>query len=112
MEAARFNVYWFLALLAPAAIMIAATYTRRILPLLIGVGVSLFVTYNLCYMAVDKKWDTRMKIAQTDAEREYASADGANRVATVLVIAPFEAVLYTSVWGIVGWRRRRRLARH
>jgi hypothetical protein len=35
-------------------------------------------------------------------------ADGANLVFTAIFIGPFEAILYTTIWGIigrVGWKR-------
>jgi hypothetical protein len=104
MEAARFNVYWYLSLFAPAVIMVVATYRRRKLLLWTGVGASLVATYLLCNMAVQERWKTRLEIAQTDEEKRYAMADGGNLVGTALVIAPFEAILYTSIWGVVGWR--------
>lgn len=104
MEAARFNVYWYVSIFAPALIMLFATYWRRRSILILSILISLFSTYALCNISVEEKWRVRNEIAQTDAEREYATADGANLVFTLIFIGPFEAILYTSFWGVVGWR--------
>jgi hypothetical protein len=109
MLAARFNVYWFLSILAPALIMLAATYWRRRPVLIVGALLSLFITYALCNFSVREKWRIRNEIAQTDSEKEHATADGANLVFTVIFIGPFEAIAYTSLWGVVGWRLWARL---
>ena len=104
MEAARFNVYWYLSLVVPFFIMAAATYWRKKSILWTGVVVSLLATYALCNLAVQTKWQTRWEIAKTEEEQRYAAADGANLVFTAFIIGPFEAILYTSVWGVLGWR--------
>lgn len=102
--AARFNIYWYLSILAPALIMLAVTYWRRRVPVILGVLFSLVLTYALCNLAVQEKWRIRNEIAKTEIEQEYATADGANLVFTALIIGPFEAIAYTSIWGIIGWR--------
>ena len=104
MEAARFNIYWYLSLAAPLVVMAVATYWRKKPVLWIGFIVSLVATCLLCYAAVQTKWETRWQLAQTEAEQEYAAADGANLVFSAFIIGPFEALLYTTVWGFVGWR--------
>ncbi len=111
MLAARFNVYWWLSIVAPAVIMLAVTYWHRRAPLIVGAIFSLVITYALCNFSVQEKWQVRNEIAQTDSEREYATKDGANLVFTLLFIGPFEAVVYTSLWGLVGWRLWPRLRR-
>lgn len=50
----------------------------------------------------------RFESAKTEQEFEQASADGANLVFTALFFAPFEAIAYTSVWSVIGWRTWRR----
>jgi hypothetical protein len=102
MEAARFNGYWFLSLLAPAFVMLLVTYWRKKAVFVSGVVISLVLTYGLCNLAVWEKWDIRNEVARTKEEREYATADGANLVFTALLFAPCEAVLYTCLWGFVG----------
>lgn len=104
MEAARFNVYWYLSFAVPLIVMAVATYRRKKSLLWVGVVASLVATYMLCNLAVQTKWETRWEIAKTKEEREYATADGANLVFTAFVFAPLEALLYTAVWGFVGWR--------
>ena len=112
MTAARFNEYWFLWLLAPAAIMLAFTYRRRRWELVLGVLLSLAATFALSNLVVSEKWEIRNQIAVTTAEQAYATADGANLVFTLLVFAPLEAIVLTTLWGVLGWRlwpRARRL---
>lgn len=104
MHAARFNIYWYLSLAVRLVVMAVATYWRRKPLLWAGVAVSLVATYLLCNAAVQTKWQTRWEIAKTEEERRYATADGANLVFTALFIGPFEAILYTTVWGVAGWR--------
>lgn len=107
MEAARFNIYWFLSFIAPAAIMIIAAYRHKRYIMVLGALLSLVTTFTLCNMAVSEKWHMRSEIADTEQEREYATEDGANLAFTLLVFAPFEALFYTSFWGFIGWRNRR-----
>ena len=111
MLGARFNIYWYLSIIAPAMIMLAVTYWHRRGGLIVGALFSLVITYALCNFSVQEKWRIRNDIAQTDSEKEYAQRDGANLVFTLLFIGPFEAVAYTSLWGVVGWRLWPRLRR-
>ena len=111
MEAARFNIYWYLSLLTPLLVMAVATYRRKKSIMWSGAAASLVATYLLCNLAVQAKWETRWRIAQTEEEQRYATADGANLVFTAFIIGPFEAILYTSIWGVVGWRAGGRIAR-
>ena len=104
MAAARFNIFWYLSLVAPLVIMLAATYWRRKSVLWLGACVSVVATYLLCNAAVQTKWQTRFEIAKTEEEKNYATTDGANLVFTAFIIGPFESILYTSLWGVVGWR--------
>lgn len=106
MLAARFNAYWFAALLAPALIMLAATLSSRRWVIALGVLVSLGTTFVFSNLAVERKWRLRSEIAATPADRDYVAADGANRAATLLIIAPVEAIVSTAVWGFIGWRMR------
>ena len=111
MDSARFNVFWFLSLLAPVAVMFVATYFRRRSILVVGILLSLASTYFLCNAAVQEKWRIRFDNAKTEQELERASADGANLVFTALFFAPFESVAYTTLWSVVGWRTWRRIAK-
>lgn len=111
MLAARFNGYWFASLLAPALVMLVATFFSRRWTLVLGVMVSLCATFVLSHLAVERKWRLRGEIAVTQADRDYASADGANRMAAILVIGPVEAIVFTAAWGFVGWRSWRRIRR-
>ena len=104
MELARFNIYWFLWLLAPAVIMIASTYWRRISVLVLGIALSLVSTYLLSNMAVAEKWRIRNEVAATEEQLSTATSDGANIVFTRFLFAPVEAVVFTAFWGIIGWR--------
>ena len=111
MDSARFNVFWFLSLFAPAAIMFFATYFQRKSILVVGILLSLSATYLLCNVAVQEKWRIRFESAVTEQELEKASADGANLVFTAILIAPFESTVYTTLWSVIGWRTWRRIAR-
>lgn len=108
MDAARFNIYWFLWLLAPAVTMLIATYKPNKVKIISLVMLSLVLTYSFSNLAVIRKWDIRMDIAKTKEELEYASADGANKVFTLLFIAPIEAIFFTSLWGGLGYYVHRR----
>ena len=68
---------------------------------------SLMLTYSFSNLAVIRKWDIRMEIAKTKEELNYATADGANKVFTLMFIAPIEAIILTSFWGGVGYYVRR-----
>jgi len=102
MAAARFNVFWFLSFLAPAAIMLFAAFWNERRIFLAGAVISLVVTYSLCNLAVQEKWKTRLEIAKTEKQLEVATADGANVVFTAYIFGPLEAVLYTWFWGYIG----------
>jgi len=102
MAAARFNVFWFLSFLAPAAIMLLATYWKEKRILIAGVVVSVVVTYALCNLAVQQKWQTRLEMAKTEKQLDAATADGANIVFTAYIFGPLEAILYTLFWGYIG----------
>ena len=104
MIAARYNVWWYLSIAIPALIMIAGTFWHKKSFLLLAIILSLITTYSLCNISVREKWKTRYEIARTDQEINYATEDGANLVFTAIVIGPFEAVLYTALWGFLGWK--------
>ncbi len=101
---ARYNLWWYLSFFVPALVMIAGTFWHKKAILIIAITISLFATYTLCNISVREKWGKRFELAKTDEELEYASADGANFVFTAIAIGPFEAILYTSFWGFVGWK--------
>ena len=103
MFAARYNIYWYLSFVAPMVIMLIGTLRRKKSFLMIAILISLVSTYYLCNISVQKKWQDRFNLAVTEEEREYAHTDGANLAFTTILIGPFEAVLYTSIWGVVGW---------
>ena len=103
MVAAKYNIYWYLSFIIPAVVMLLFTFWKNKKLLTFAVIISLTATYTICNISVQEKWKVRSEIAQTDKEREYAMADGANLVFTAYFIAPFEAILYTSIWGILGW---------
>ena len=109
MDAARLNLFWFLSLLVPAAIMFGATYFQRRWVLVLGIVFSLSATYVLCNVAAQKKWDIRIENAKTDQELEAATADGANIVFTAFLFAPLESVTYTWLWSVVGHRTWRKI---
>jgi hypothetical protein len=104
MDDARFNVFWFLSLLAPAAIMLIASLGHRLWQSVIAGALSVYLTYWLCVFAVERKWQMRLAQATTDEQLQRATADGANLTFTALITGPLEAVLYTVLWGIVGWK--------
>jgi hypothetical protein len=105
MDGARLNVFWFLSLFAPALIMLAASARRRIW-LSLGAGVvSLAVTYWLCLLSVSRKWEIRATLATTDSQKQWMyDHDGANQAFTAVVTGPLEAVTYTVLWGLIGWK--------
>jgi len=103
MIAARYNLWWYLSFLVPALIMITGTFWNKRNILIIAIILSLVATYTLCNISVREKWKVRYEIAKTSKELDYSSADGANLVFTAIFIGPFEAILYTTIWGIIGW---------
>ena len=105
MDGGEFNIFWFLSLLAPAIIMLAASISRRVWVSLLAALVSLGATYWFCVLAVAKKWDIRGQLATTEAQRQWVyDNDGANQAFTAIISGPFEAILYTIVWGVLGWK--------
>jgi hypothetical protein len=105
MEDARFNVFWFLSLLAPAAIMLIGSLGHRLWQSLIAGGLSVYLTYWLCLLAVTRKWDMRLAQATTEAQRQLVfDSDGGNQAFTAVITGPLEAVIYTVLWGVVGWK--------
>jgi hypothetical protein len=105
MDGARLNVFWFLSLLVPALIMVAASCGRRVW-LILGAGVvSLAATYWLCLLAVARKWDIRASLATTEAQKQWVyDHDGANQAFTAVVTGPIEAIASTVLWGVIGWK--------
>lgn len=89
--AARYNLWWYLALIVPAIVMVFGTFWQKRYLLIIAVILSLFATYALCNISVQEKWKTRLSLAKTEAQLEYATADSANLVFTSFFIGPFEA---------------------
>ena len=111
MELARFNIFWFAWLICPIAIMMYATYKSNRKMLVIGIVCSILLTYLFSNLAVHRKWNIRLNVAKTQNEIEYATADGANKAFTLIFIAPSEAILFTSLWGVIGtywWRLKRK----
>ncbi len=105
MDAARFNVFWFLSLLAPALIMIAASTARQKWVSSAAAVVSLGTTYWLCLLSVARKWNIRASLATTEAQKQWVyDHDGANQAFTAVVTGPLEAVVYTVLWGVFGWK--------
>jgi hypothetical protein len=104
MIAARYNLWWYLSFIVPAAVMIVGTFWRKKHILIIAIILSVFSTYALTNISVHQKWKKRYEIAQTQEELEYASDDGANLVFAAIVIGPFEAIFYTAFWGFLGWK--------
>ena len=105
MDGARLNVFWFSSLLAPALIMIAASTALRIWLSLAAAVVSLGATYWLCLLSVTRKWDIRASLATTDAQKLWVyDHDGANQAFTAVITGPLEAVVYTVLWGVIGWK--------
>lgn len=83
--------------------MLIATYKPSKIKVISLVMLSLLLTYSFSNLAVIRKWDIRMEIANTKEELEYATADGANKVFTLMFIAPIESIFFTSLWGGVGY---------
>lgn len=103
------NIFWWLSWFAPLSIMFIACATRNRAIFWLGVIASLVVTYLLCVQATEVKWAVRNSTAITESEVEFANADGANLVFTVLFIAPLEALFVTWLWGKIGrhiWPRK------
>jgi hypothetical protein len=105
MDDARFNVFWFLSLIAPAVMMLIASFGRRLWQCLIVGGLSLCIAYWFCLLAVDRKWDVRLAQATIEAQRQWVyDSDGGNEAFTAVVTGPIEAGLYTVIWGLIGWK--------
>lgn len=83
MDDARFNVFWFLSVVAPAAIMLAASIGRRVWLTLIAGAASICITYWLCLLAVVRKWDLRLARATTEVQQQLVyDSDGGNQAFT------------------------------
>jgi hypothetical protein len=84
--------------------MLIATFWHKRWSLVLAAFLSVGITFVLCNAAVAEKWRARQATVQTEEDIEYSNADGANLVFTLYCFAPFEALLFTAVWGFVGWR--------
>jgi hypothetical protein len=85
--------------------MLVASAARRIWLSLGAALVSLAVTYWLCLLSVARKWDIRASLATTDAQKQWVyDHDGANQAFTAVVTGPLEAIAYTVLWGLIGWK--------
>lgn len=110
-DPARFNLFWFVWLIAPAAIMLTAAYLKKRYVTVVAIALSLSFTYAFSNLAVVEKWKIRAQTAITERQQEAATADGANKVFTRLIFAPLEAVFLTGFWFWVGrkvWKPRNR----
>ena len=109
MMLARFNLFWFLWLSAPILPMWYATRKLSRVRLICCAALSLLLTYCFSNLAVDRKWDLLSDWADTPEEMEIAQRDGANRVFTLSLLGPAEAVALTVFWGgFFRWQRQRR----
>lgn len=72
--------------------------------LVIGSLSSFFLTYCFCFQAVIRKWDLRIAMASNAEQFESATADGANKLFTAFISAPFESLFWTLLWGYI-WMR-------
>jgi hypothetical protein len=105
MDAARFNVFWFLSIFIPAVIMLAASLGRRWWLSGIAALASVATTYWLCLLAVSRKWSLRLELAATEAQRQWVyDSDGGDQAFTAVVTGPLEAILYTMLWAFLGWK--------
>jgi hypothetical protein len=105
MDSARFNVFWFVSVLAPAAIMLFASLARRWWLTALAAALSVAATYWFCLIAVEQKWTIRYDLVQSDPElQRLYDSDGANQAFTAVVTGPIEAVGYTVLWGFLGWK--------
>ena len=98
MQDGTLNAYFYDSFLVPAVIMVAAGVARNDRLLNIAILTSLLATYWLANLAVQEKWKVRFATASTDAEIQRATADGANRVFTAILLAPVQAVFSTALW--------------
>jgi len=99
----RFNLLFFMWLLASPVVMLYVTlWSPGKKKIIIGVLLSLTLTFVLSNLSVMRKWDLRMENAVTVQEKENASADGANKVFNLIFLSPIEAVLFTVFWSGVG----------
>lgn len=113
-DPARFNLFWFIWLIAPAAIMLTAAYLGKRYITVIAIAISLISTYMLSNLAVIEKWNIRVQTAITEQQQEAAMADGANKVFTRIFFAPLGAVFVTWFWFWVGrhiWKPHNRASR-
>jgi hypothetical protein len=105
MDSARFNVFWFLSLLVPAVVMLAASLGRKWWLSGIAALASVTTTYWLCLLAVSRKWSIRSELATSEAQRQWVyDSDGGNQAFTAVVTGPLEAILYTALWAFLGWK--------
>ena len=59
---------------------------------------SVVLTYAFSNLAIIEKWNIRQTAAVTEQQLEAATADGANKVFTLYLFAPVEAVFLTWFW--------------
>lgn len=107
-ELARFNPYWFAALLCPVLLMgAAAAVARSRIVFWVITGLSLYGTFRLSFLSVVEKWDVRLERALAAGDEaginRVANGDGANLAFMYVVGSPLEALIATATW-FVFWR--------
>lgn len=111
LQAARYNIYWFLSFLVPAVILFVATYWHRRRVLVLGVFLSLSVAVPLRIAAVFVRWDKQIKVTNSLEEIHAVWARDPPVLMEVAFIAPLQALLSVGFWspywwGVWPWVRR------
>ena len=91
---------WVLA--SPIIMLYVTLWKPNRKKIVLGVLMSLILTFAFSNLSVMRKWDLRMGNAVTAEEKERATADGANKVINLMFISPIESVLFTIFWSGVG----------
>ena len=99
----RFNMFFFIWLMVSPIIMLYVTLSKpHKKKIIIGIILSVVLTFAFSNLSVMRKWDLRIENAVTAEEKEDAYADGANKAFNLIFLSPVESLLFTIFWAGVG----------
>src|SRR5689334_20898745 len=93
LEWARWN-HWFIAMwIAPVILICFASRSWKLT--VAALPIAMIVCFVLFCVGVDYYWDVKVRMAQTEVEREDATSDAARLYGPIILGPPF-AILYCS----------------
>jgi formate hydrogenlyase subunit 3/multisubunit Na+/H+ antiporter MnhD subunit len=89
-ESSRYNVFYYLSWGSPLIVLFVAIFFRRWWGLVVGIGLTLLVTFSLVCLAAESKWSIRRSAAKEERDiQAVAEMDSAN-----LAFTPIHAFIW------------------